>query len=118
MLSLSLQNKDLHINDNGLIVTVDKAAALLQKVHQRLLLFLGEWFLDTTRGVPYFENILGGYNIEVIASIFTHEILKEKAVENVVNTEFSFDSIHRKLTYRCGIISEYSVSNFEFTKAV
>ena len=118
MLSLSLQNKDLHINDNGLIVTVDKAAALLQKIHQRLLFFLGEWFLDATRGVPYFENILGGYNFEIISSIFTNEILKEESVENVINTEVSFDAVHRKFTYSCGIISLYGLTNFEFTKAV
>ena len=30
-----------------------------QRLRLRLLTFEGEWFLDTTYGVPYFQRILG-----------------------------------------------------------
>jgi hypothetical protein len=46
--------------DNG---TVRLTASLLEEVVQRirvsLLLFRGEWFLDETQGVPYWQSILG-----------------------------------------------------------
>lgn len=32
--------------------------ALVQRIRIRLSVFLGEWFLDETRGVPYFQEIL------------------------------------------------------------
>jgi hypothetical protein len=34
-------------------------ACVAQAVQTRLLLYLGEWFLDTTDGTPWFQNILG-----------------------------------------------------------
>ncbi len=38
--------------------TVTGIDALVQRLKIRLLVFLGEWFLDETRGVPYFQEIL------------------------------------------------------------
>ena len=40
-------------------ITVDGLAAIQQDVTRRLLFFLGEWFLDTSQGVPYYTQILG-----------------------------------------------------------
>lgn len=42
----------------GDIQLVDGAARVAQQIKVTLLLFLGEWFLDTSFGVPYFEDIL------------------------------------------------------------
>ena len=37
---------------------VEGIDGLVQRLKMRLLVFLGEWFLDDTRGVPYFQEIL------------------------------------------------------------
>lgn len=42
----------------GDIQLVDGAARVAQQIKVTLLLFLGEWFLDTSFGVPYMEDIL------------------------------------------------------------
>ena len=42
----------------GDIQLVDGAGRVAQQIKVTLLLFLGEWFLDTSFGVPYFEDIL------------------------------------------------------------
>jgi hypothetical protein len=42
----------------GNLTTVTDGAAILQAVKTRLKLFLGEWFLDTRAGVPYYQTIL------------------------------------------------------------
>jgi hypothetical protein len=34
-------------------------ACVAQAVQTRMLLYLGEWFLDTSDGTPWFQNILG-----------------------------------------------------------
>ncbi len=41
----------------------DEPAAVGQSVETRLLLFLGEWYLDTTAGTPYIEGVLGKHSL-------------------------------------------------------
>lgn len=49
---------DLDVGLLGELSFVDGAERIAQQVKVTLLTFLGEWFLDTTFGVPYFESIL------------------------------------------------------------
>ncbi len=50
---------DLVLDSNGNIAVASPPYALEQDVASAIQLFLGELWYDTTRGVPYFENILG-----------------------------------------------------------
>lgn len=43
---------------NGDLLLVDGKEAIKQHVIQRLRIFLGEWFLDNTIGLPFFDQIL------------------------------------------------------------
>lgn len=49
---------DLDLDLLGRASFVDGAERVAQQIKVTLLAFLGEWFLDTTFGVPYFESIL------------------------------------------------------------
>lgn len=53
----SLNFNDLLVQANDLVL-VSGAAEILQHVLQNLRTFLGEWFLDNTVGIPYFQQIL------------------------------------------------------------
>lgn len=49
---------DLDLDLLGQTSFVDGADRIAQQINITLLAFLGEWFLDTTFGVPYFEDVL------------------------------------------------------------
>lgn len=48
---------DIKIVDNDLVL-VDGTTAILQDILQRLRFYYGEWFLDITLGIDYFNRIL------------------------------------------------------------
>ena len=56
-MDLELTGGGLSIVDGDLVL-LDGLDAIAQDVSTRLKMFLGEWFLDTRMGVPYFQRIL------------------------------------------------------------
>lgn len=58
-LDLALANDgDLALDLLGRTRMIGGADRVRQQIKVTLLAFLGEWFLDTTFGVPYFEEVL------------------------------------------------------------
>lgn len=101
-------SNDIYIDEKGNIATANNLEALKQKIKQRLKLFYSEWFLDTTRGVPYFQNILGeDINQSLAAQIITTEIQKEPDVTSVENVNFGLNDLTRKFTYSANVQSVY-----------
>jgi hypothetical protein len=93
------QNGDLAIIDNKMHLVEDNDE-IQQRLKQNLKTFLGEWFLDTTLGIPYFQLIFQTHTpISIIEDIFKDEILKTKGIVELL--EFSlkkYDKKTRKLT--------------------
>ena len=50
---------DLVLDSAGNIAMAQPAYALAQDVASAIKLFLGELWYDTTKGIPYFEEVLG-----------------------------------------------------------
>lgn len=99
---------DIYVDVQGNLATASNLEALKQKIKQRLKLFYSEWFLDTTRGVPYFQNILGeDINQSLAAQIITTEIQKEQDVITVENVNFGLNDATRKFTYAANVTSVY-----------
>lgn len=115
MLTLAMdENGDIYVDKNGNFATVSELEALRQKILQRLRLFLGEWFLDTTRGVPYFQNILGeNVNPSIATQILTNEIAKEDEITAVKNVQYTFDRITRNFTYSATVSSVWGSTQVE-----
>lgn len=62
LVKTSVNHNDLLVVDNDLILTSDAQEGgtnnILQDVLQNIRFFLGEWYLDNTLGVPWFQQIL------------------------------------------------------------
>lgn len=58
-LAIDQETNDVYLDTDGSLVMVNDALAVGQHVRQRLKTYRGEWFLDTTAGVPWLEQIFG-----------------------------------------------------------
>lgn len=62
-------------------VTTDRVEAIQQRLKVKLLTFLGEWFLNTSYGVPYFQQIFGKQRDKAtVDNILQNSILEEDGV--------------------------------------
>ena len=57
MRDLKLNNSDIDLSTYGLQL-IENEDFITQKLRIALRLFYGEWFLDITQGVTYYEDIL------------------------------------------------------------
>lgn len=90
-------NNDLIIENNNLVL-IDGIDLVRQLLLERLRTFRGEWFLDVTVGVPYFQDIMKkGVNINSVSSILKDEIVGTPGVISLKSFELDFDNLIREL---------------------
>lgn len=84
---------------NGDLQLVQSDAAIRQNLFQRLRLFLGEWFLDTTQGVPYYQVILlKNPNLDVVQATLLSVITKTEGIVELLDFAFDYDNAQRSLS--------------------
>jgi len=59
MMDLALGNHDLEITEGDLAICLTDTHAIAQAITIRLKTLAGEWFLNTTLGIPYLTEIFG-----------------------------------------------------------
>ena len=85
--------------EKGDLVNTTGAEAVLQRVRQYLSTFLGEWFLDTRVGVPWFQQIMiKGFDPVVVDAVLKTTILNIPGVEELTKFELDLDTKTRELT--------------------
>ncbi len=91
-------NHDITISDFD-FQFVDGADALVQRLLIKLRTYKNEWFLDTTFGIPYHQDILGkSKDVKFIESIFKNAILEDSEVKQLVEFDMTYISLTRQLT--------------------
>lgn len=91
---------------------VNSSAAVAQCVKTRLILFLGEWFLDTTDGTDWDNSVLGKYTSGLYNTVIQARILGTQGVTGIVTGTYSatVNTITRKLTVACTISTQYQTT--------
>ena len=93
--------------ENGDIVLVTGAEEVRQILLSRLRTFRGEWFLDTTVGVPYFEEILvKDPSISRADSTLKDIILTTPGVIELQEFTFSYDNSLRQLKLDIKVLAQ------------
>lgn len=97
-LALNEATNDLFLSSDGNLATVTDAEAVGQHGRQRLQTHAGEWFLDTTCGVPWLSQILGRSADPALAeAVVKAELLETDGIEEITSFSVSFDQGTRGL---------------------
>ena len=81
------------------VFTTTTSENLAQRLKIRLQTFKGEWFLDGTIGIDYFNQIAGKNRSKAaVDAIIQAEILKEQEVLQITAYSSVVDKITRKIT--------------------
>ena len=100
-LAIDQASNDLYLAADGSLATVSDALAIGQHARQRLQTFEGEWFLDTTAGVPWLDRILGrAYDPALAEAVVKAEILYTDGVTEITSFSVSFDRERRGVIIR------------------
>lgn len=100
-LALNPGSNDLYLAPDGHIATATDAEAVGQHARQRLQTYQGEWFLDTTAGVPWLRDILGQkFNPALAESVVKAELLNTDGVEAITAFSVSFGHATRGIAIR------------------
>lgn len=107
---ISATYKDLLFINNDLVLTSDVNSAgtdnVLQDILQRLSFFRGEWFMDNTQGVPYFEQILvKNPNQANIDAILVNIIMSTPGVQSLLAYSFEPNNEKRSLSVSFSVVT-------------
>lgn len=99
-LAIDPETRDLFFKGNELAI-VTGAEAVGQHARQRVMTFRGEWFLDTTAGVPWLAQIMGAkYDPALSEAVVKAEILDTDGVVEITSFAVGFDRTVRRLNIR------------------
>ncbi|GLQ96485.1 hypothetical protein [Dyella mobilis] len=90
-------------------------AAVAQAVETGLKLFQSEWFLDTSSGVPWRQNILGKYAANAYDLILKNAILTTQGVQTLDSYSSTLSDQTRALTVTATIDTIYGPTDVTIT---
>ena len=96
---------DSTIFSGNTLFLINEPSAVAQAVLTRLRLFQGEWFLDTTLGMPWFQQVLGFNTQAARDAAIQNTILGTPGVNQIVS--YTSTVVDRKLQVECTIDTIY-----------
>lgn len=108
-IALNASSHDIIIKDGDFLL-IDNAERVGQQIKVKLLTLLGEWFLDTTWGVPYLEYILIKQpNKSLIYQILREQILSVDDVKGLNSLDLGYDVKSRTLAVSYEANTDYGL---------
>lgn len=85
----------------------DVPDAVAQAAKTRILLWLGEWFLDTDEGTPFMQGILGKYSIDVADTTIIDRVRGTQGFTGIQDYQSSLDPDSRLMGVQFTIDTVY-----------
>lgn len=108
-------NGDYTFGQMGSNFAVNSPAAVGQAILTSLKLIQGEWFLDSTAGVPYNKQILGKNTTSTYDYVIQTAILGVQGVQGIATYSSSLDSTTRALSVVCTVDTVYGQTTVSAT---
>ena len=111
-LALDAASHDLVLDAAGSLALVTDAEAVGQHAKQRLMTYRGEWFLDTSAGLPWVQSILvRPFDAAVAASYVKSETLGTTGVDSILAYDATVDADTRGyLIKRLRVQTEFDIA--------
>lgn len=90
--------------------------AVAQSIKTRLGLWLGEWYLDSSEGVPYKQDILKKYGKDKALRLIQECILNTKGVLNISAFFYVYDENTRRLSMDITVNTIYGEAQINVNK--
>ena len=90
---------------------IDVPAAVAQSVKTRLLLWQGEWFLDTSVGTPWMTEVLGAHTQSLYDMAIRTVILQTPGVISIDNYSSTLDQLKRNLSISMTLNTQYGTTS-------
>ena len=106
-------NRDL---TTGIVTGVDE---IIQRLVTRLNRELGEWFLNTSAGFPWYQNgngLLGSRDKQNLNLLIRRETLQTAGINRIVKFNSIFNTTTRQFTIYMYLVTEQGVVNFTLTE--
>lgn len=97
---------------------IDVPAAVGQAVQTRILLWLGEWFLDINEGTPFMTGILGKHSKATADSTLQERILGTQGLVDLASYESVIDPETRTMSVTATIDTLYGTTAVELANFV
>ena len=108
-IAMNINTNDLVLQDGDLLL-IDNAERCAQQILISLRFWYGEWFLNTTEGVPYLEYILiKNPNIAHVRQVLTEAIEQVEGVQSVDSMTIDFDRQGRRLAVDYAVTTNYGL---------
>jgi hypothetical protein len=91
-------NGDFSFGHGAQDYLVDSPAAVAQAIKTTLALYQGEWFLDTTVGIPYITDVLGYGTQGLYDTLIQSTVASVQGVDSIISYTSSLDHFTRVLT--------------------
>lgn len=80
-----------------------------QRLKQRILTILGEWFLDTEIGLPWFQEFSEkGVDMDRVRALIIRQIVETEGVTDLVEFDLALDKRTRKMTVNFRVLADGS----------
>jgi hypothetical protein len=92
---------------------IDTPEAVSQRLYTRLNLWRGEWFLDTSQGTPWNDEVLGKSSIYDAILEIKNVILETEGVKEITDFSHAFNGTKRALSFYAKVDTIYGILELE-----
>lgn len=91
----------------------DSPIGVAQAVMTRLMLWRGEWFLDSAEGTPYLQGVIGKHSEETRNTVIRTRILNTEGVKSILSYSSNINPDTRKLSLLVSIDTIFGDTTIE-----